>query len=220
MQHIEQIKQAFVRCLERQSALVAQWHLREPADPRPAAEVAQGPVTLETLDALVAEQHLANFQLWHTEDQARRRDVSDEVIARVKRRIDSLNQRRNDLMEAVDEALSACLEPLLPPLPAGAAAHANTETLGSVLDRLSIQALKVYHMAEQAGRQDAGAAHQAACRQKLAALQAQRQALAQAALELLDDYAAGLKRPRVNYQFKMYNDPSLNPALYGSCTEE
>jgi hypothetical protein len=197
---------------------VARWHGAEPEGPPLQAvgeglEAETGACSLETLQGLVLAEHLVNFRLWHVEDEARRRDVDAEVIADCKRRIDALNQQRNDIIERVDGCLVALIEPHLPPAQ-GAPRH-NTETLGNALDRLSILSLKLFHMAEQAEREDADQALREECGRKLAVLEAQHQDLSRAALELLDDYAAGRKRPRVYRQFKMYNDPRLNPALYG-----
>jgi hypothetical protein len=103
------------------------------------------------------------------------------------------------------------VEPLLPE---GAQERYNTETIGSALDRLSILALKVYHMREQTERKDAGPQHRSECLGKLEVLKEQREALLQSVLDLLEEYEQGLKRPRVFRQFKMYNDPRLNPELY------
>ncbi|WP_084457855.1 DUF4254 domain-containing protein [Desulfocurvus vexinensis] len=202
---------ACVRALiDAQGPLVADWHSFEPPDAGPGAEPAPA-ADLAVLRALAAGQHLANFRLWHVEDEARRTDVGPEVIAHCKRRIDGLNQRRNDLIERVDACLVALVTPFIPE---GTPARHNTETVGMALDRLSIIALKIFHMDEQARREDADAAHREACARKLAVLHEQRDDLARAVLELLDDYARGLRRPKVYYQFKMYNDPALNPALY------
>ena len=160
---------------------------------------------------LVLEQCSRNYQLWNQEDQARRKDVDDSVIASVKRAIDGLNQQRNDLIERVDECLMGMLEPLLS---ADAAERYNTETVGAALDRLSIQALKIYHMDEQCRRRDVDQRHKDVCGDKVLTLKQQHEDLEQAILELIDEYAAGTKKPKVYFQFKMYNDPSLNPELY------
>ena len=157
------------------------------------------------------DQHLRNFRLWHVEDTARRRDVDDAVIADCKRRIDVLNQERNDRMERVDACLVALLRPYLPE--ACSEAY-NTESPGMAIDRLSILSLKIWHMAEQTRREDASPDHIAACREKLAVLHRQRQDLAAAVQGLMAEYLAGTKRPGVYFQFKMYNDPNLNPQLY------
>jgi hypothetical protein len=196
------------RCLDEQLTTVAGWHAAgaEPTLP-PLAEA--GP---ERLRGLVLAEHLSNYRLWHVEDEARRVDVGPEVIAGCKRAIDRLNQERNDGIERVDECLVNLLSAMLP---AGGAEKYNTETVGSALDRTSIMALKIFHMAEEAARESASPGHCERCAAKLHVLKAQRADLGRSILELIEDYASGLKRPKVSYQFKMYNDPSLNPALYG-----
>lgn len=195
-------------CFALQDEATARWHTEEPAAPRPPA----GPHPLpDTLRALVLDQHLRNFRLWHVEDMARRRDVDDAAIADCKRRIDVLNQERNDRMERVDACLVDLLRPLLP----GTSREAyNTESPGMAIDRLSILSLKIWHMAEQTERADASQAHIAACREKLAVLRRQREELAAAVQALVAEYLAGSKRPRLYFQFKMYNDPNLNPQVY------
>lgn len=199
------LRRQLSRCAAAQAEAVAAWHRADPGDlPAP------GP---DDLQALVLAQHQANFRLWHVEDDARATDVGPEAIAGCKRRIDRLNQQRNDLIEQVDTCLVSLILPLLPARPRD---RTNTETLGSVLDRLSILALKIYHMDEQARREAAGPEHQAACRDKAAVLLRQREDLLAAALDLVDEYARGEKRPVVYRQFKMYNDPRLNPRLYGA----
>lgn len=204
---IEDIKRAVTAIVEQQAADVAVWHEAEPGDlpePQPAAD-------LDVMTALAVRQSQINYFLWHVEDEARRTDVDDSDIADCKRRIDAHNQRRNDLIERVDACLVGLVGPLLP---ADASDRFNTETVGSALDRLSIMALKVYHMGEQAERADVDDEHRSNCAKKLAVLEEQRADLAACVLELLDEYAAGTKRPKVYYQFKMYNDPKLNPSLY------
>jgi hypothetical protein len=201
MKTIEAIKAVLEDSFAAQAAAVEEWHT-----PQGPAGGGEG-----DLCAAILAQHASNFRLWHVEDRARRRDVPDAVIAACKREIDALNQSRNDGIEAVDRHLAALLEPLLPQ---GAVRRMNTETVGMAIDRLSILALKIYHMEEQTRRRDAGREHAETCRDKLAVLQRQRLDLARSVLELLDDYAAGIKRPVPYGQFKMYNDPNLNPELY------
>ncbi|EPR41718.1 Protein of unknown function DUF4254 [Desulfovibrio sp. X2] len=210
---LDEITGLVAACAQAQLDLTDLWHEREPAadyDPIALDEAGQGGAP--SLPAVAAAEHLANFRLWHVEDEARRRDVGPEVIADCKRRIDGLNQRRNDLIERVDAALIAAMQDVLP---ANAPARHNTESAGMALDRLSILALKVFHMKEQTERLDAGEEHRRACVAKLAVLREQRTDLLAALTDLLADYAAGRKRPKVYFQFKMYNDPALNPALYG-----
>jgi len=159
----------------------------------------------------IEANHRCNTLLWDEEDLARRRDVPDAAIAANKRAIDGYNQRRNDAIEKVDEALLARLSAVeLRP-----DAWHNSETAGAMIDRLSILALKSFHMDLQTRRTDASPEHLAACRDKLARLAAQRDDLARCYDTLLASAADGRAFWRIYRQFKMYNDPSLNPYLYG-----
>jgi hypothetical protein len=161
--------------------------------------------------AAVADNHRCNAQLWAEEDEARRRDVPDGEIAARKRAIDGLNQRRNDAVERLDESLAAILAPAMRD-----EARLHSETPGMMADRLSILALKCRAMAREASRDDAEAAHRQACAAKLERLREQRADLAACLDALLADCEAGRARFKVYRQFKMYNDPALNPALYRS----
>lgn len=193
-----------------QLASVALWHEEEaPADL--PARLGDG------LVELVLRQHLKNFLLWHVEDRARRKDVDDSVITGCKREIDGLNQQRNDLMEQVDAWLVRAVAAFAAQkdLPEESRRF-NTETLGAALDRLSILSLKIFHMREQTDRVDVDAGHLESCRDKLALLEAQHRDLSRSILELIDDYAQGVKSPKVYFQCKMYNDPALNPELYAA----
>lgn len=164
--------------------------------------------------ALVCEQHQFNFQLWHEEDVARSPNVGDARIAAVKRSIDKYNQQRNNAIEKIDDFLVEQLAELK--VQPQAAARLNTETPGSAIDRLSILALRIYHMQEQAERADASTAHRASAAAKLAILGEQHADLSQSLGELAADIAGGRKQLKVYRQFKMYNDPALNPHLYGA----
>jgi hypothetical protein len=158
------------------------------------------------------EQHRSNFDLWHEEDKARDPNADDAVIAAVKRRIDKLNQKRNDLIECLDEVLRRSLS-AADVRPAKDAPW-NTETPGAVFDRLSIAALRIFHMREQTVRRDASVKHRKNCVKKLNFLTRQRKDLELALKELLDDLAVGRKQLKLYKQHKMYNDPTLNPTLY------
>lgn len=200
------------RLAEWHDDTVAAWH-RDPAGAERELERRgwDGGPGADDLARAIGREHLTNIQLWHEEDEARRPDVEDRVIAGVKRRIDALNQRRNDLIEAVDEALTAALE-------AGDVRGApdcrlHSETPGAIIDRLSILALKVYHMREEAEREDADPAHRSRCSERLAVLRRQRVDLAGCLEGLLDELASGRARFRTYRQFKMYNDPETNPAM-------
>ena len=179
-----------------QTTLTARWHEELPA--------ASGAEFL----LLVQENHLRNFQLWHEEDIARRDDLGSERVHHAKRAIDRFNQERNNFIEEMDKVLVAALNPLEAGVPR------NSETPGMMIDRLSILALKEFHMREEAVRADASEAHRATCAEKLARISRQRADLTQCVGELLAEVAAGTRTFAVYYQFKMYNDPALNPQLY------
>lgn len=185
--------------VELQAHFTKQWHIDE-AHNYPS----------ESLAALVSEQHRQNFDLWHEEDKAREPNVTDADIARVKRSIDGLNQRRNDMITEIDiylmeNQLGEFHDDSLP---------WNSETLGSIVDRLSISSLKVFHMAEQTERQDADQSHIASCREKLARLRVQNDDLAHSLQTFINDIKSSKKQNKLYRQFKMYNDPSLNPRIY------
>lgn len=177
---------------------LAAWYRDKPDAIEPGAD----------LRSLVLAQHFCNFSLWNHEDEARRRDVPDSYIADTKRAIDKWNQRRNDLIERVDvhllEQLKGCDT---------SRARLNSETAGSMVDRCSILALKIHHMGINAARQDdLEVAVQSAARLKV--LRTQRDDLSGCLQELLEDYAAGRRYFKLYRQYKAYNDPRLNPALY------
>lgn len=154
--------------------------------------------------------HRFNNLLWDEEDLARRKDVADSEIAINKRAIDGYNQKRNDAIERMDEVFLSALPPAVP------GSRLNSETAGSMIDRMSILGLKIFHMGEQTRRTDASAEHIATCQTKLARLQEQRSDLAACLEQLLADCAAGVAHYKVYRQFKMYNDPTLNPYLYAT----
>lgn len=165
---------------------------------------------------VVCEQHKYNFLLWHEEDLARSREASDQQIAQVKRNIDQLNQKRNDWIERIDDTVKRLLDErgIVP----AAGARWNTETPGATIDRLSILALRIFHMEEQAERSDAPPEHIAKAQDKLVVLHAQQEDLSTALGELLADLFAGRKRLKLYRQMKMYNDPTLNPHLYNAAS--
>jgi hypothetical protein len=184
------------------------WH-QEPAG-QAAGSGQEQDAEPEWLSA-VARQHRANFDLWHIEDEARAPDATEAELASVKRRIDKTNQRRNDLAEALDCALLGRLEAQGLPNPEAAL---HSESPGLMIDRLSILALKIYHTREEAERRDAPAGHAERNRQRLAVLEQQRTDLTGCLDALWRETLAGTRRFKLYRQLKMYNDPSLNPAIY------
>jgi len=160
---------------------------------------------------VIGENHANNRLLWEEEDLARRRFVADSAIAGNKRNIDRYNQKRNDAIERIDEQLLALLAAIQP----GPDARLNSETPGAIIDRLSILSLRIRQMRAQAERKDVDPAHVERCLERLARLEEQRMDLASCLDQLLADCARGSCRFKVYRQFKMYNDPALNPAIYG-----
>ena len=182
------------------SRTVHQWHEEEISNPYAG------------LQATICEQHSYNYRLWHEEDIARSPDVDDARIAQVKRSIDKLNQQRNDWIEKIDDYLTELMSQRNIRTDPGA--PVNTETPGSAIDRLSILALRIYHLNEQLIRTDVSDDHTRSVQRKLAICMIQHSELSGALQLLLNNIGAGSVRHRTYRQFKMYNDPTLNPWLY------
>lgn len=149
---------------------------------------------------------------WHLEDIIRDPAINPVDALALKRRIDKSNQDRTDMVEEIDSYFRD-LYSAVKPLPD---ATINTESPAWALDRLSILALKIYHMNVEVARTDASPEHIARCRSKLAVLLEQRTDLSTAIDQLLADIESGHKYMKVYRQMKMYNDPDTNPVLYGS----
>jgi Protein of unknown function (DUF4254) len=175
----------------------ATWH---------GTEIAE--VEADGLLAIAMAQHRANFDLWHEEDKARDPKATDADIATVKRAIDKLNQRRNDLVEKMDSWLLAALEQ-------NERAPLHSETPGLMIDRLSILALKIFHTREEAHRATATEEHRRRNEERVALLEEQRADLAASLDSLWADVLDGKRRFKLYRQLKMYNDPELNPVMYG-----
>jgi hypothetical protein len=189
--------------------------LHDEANLRGHDSTAARPVPTSAFEELVLAQHLANFDLWHREDAARDPMAADQAIAAVKRNIDKLNQRRNDLAERLDLALvefaaqhAATTAPEDVPL--------HSETPGMMIDRLSILSLKMFHTAEEAHRPTATAEHHRRNADRFTVLQGQRDDLAGCLEALWREVLGGTRRFKLYHQLKMYNDPTLNPVLYAA----
>lgn len=171
----------------------------------------KNPYEVGTIEYYLYVKNWIDTVQWHFEDIIRDPKIDPEAALVLKRRIDKSNQDRTDLVEMIDsyfldkyknvEVLSD--------------ATINTESPAWAVDRLSILALKIYHMKEQVDRKDADAEHIAKCQQKLDVLLEQQKDLSTAIDQLLADIEAGRKYMKVYKQMKMYNDPSTNPILYG-----
>ncbi len=172
--------------------------------------VFETPFAAGSLDALLYEKNMVDTVQWHLEDIIRDPNIDPVDALALKRRIDRSNQVRTDMVEYIDSYMLEKYREVTPQ----ADARINTETPAWAIDRLSILALKIYHMHCETVRTDVDDDHRAACRKKLEVLQTQQVDLSQAIEELFDDIASGRKYMKVYKQMKMYNDPSLNPVLY------
>ena len=149
---------------------------------------------------------------WHLEDIIRDENITAENALTIKRRIDKSNQDRTDLVENLDYWFLQKNKNIIP----SEKARLNTETPAWAIDRLSILALKIYHMSIEAHRESATAEHRENCLNKLHVLEEQKIDLSTAIDQLLDDIEKGTVKMKVYKQMKMYNDESLNPILYQS----
>ncbi len=184
---------------------VALYHVTDDVD---AAH--QPPYPEGTIERTLHDKCWIDAVQWHLEDIIRDPAIDPVAALALKRRIDSSNQDRTDRVEQIDTYFRERYAGVVPQ----ADATINTESPAWALDRLSILALKIWHMRAEAERTDADEAHRARCRAKLDVLLEQRTDLTAAIDQLLDDIAAGRKYMKVYRQMKMYNDPSTNPVLY------
>ena len=188
----------FKKILELQYSKVTDWH--------------NGiKISEETLPWMFIEENMKwNFMLWHEEDIARIKDIDPLRIVEAKRNIDQYNQARNNAMEKIDEWILSFLESNR--INPGEKMH--SETPGMMIDRLAIMALKKYHMEEETLRSDVEQAHIDKCALKVSVLNEQIIDLSNALNQVFIDLENSILRFKVYRQFKMYNDPSLNPELY------
>lgn len=164
-----------------------------------------------TFEQLLWQKSYIDTVQWHLEDLVRPDDVNPVEALRLKRWIDRSNQQRTDLVERIDDYYLSLFRDVTP----APDAKINTETPAWAIDRLSILALKIYHFGIEVGRTDSSQEHRERCKAKYNTLLEQRADLMQAIDDLLKELADGRKRMKLYRQMKMYNDPSLNPMLYG-----
>ncbi len=193
------------RCNSIFEQAIADYHINNNIDLK-----SENPYKNGSIEFLLYAKNWIDTAQWHMEDEVREPNIAPEAALVWKRRIDASNQERTDLVEYID---SYFLEQFKG-TQAKATATVNTESPAWAIDRLSILALKIYHMAEEANRVSASPEHRAACQKKLDVLLEQRVDLSKSIDELLTDIEAGNKYMKVYKQMKMYNDPSLNPILY------
>lgn len=184
---------------------VADYHVTDSVDTPVSNPYPEG-----SFEAILYGKNWVDAVQWHFEDIIRDPEINPVEALELKRRIDRSNQVRTDMVEDIDtwmrekyKDVKVCDD-----------ARINTESPAWALDRLSILALKIWHMREQAEREDVDAAHRARCSAKLDVLLEQRRDLSTAIDELMDDIAAGRKYMKVYRQMKLYNDPATNPVLY------
>ena len=170
----------------------------------------QNPYAEGTIEATLYHKCWIDTVQWHFEDIIRNPDIDPKEALVLKRRIDKSNQDRTDMVEDIDSYFRELYKDITPMHNA----TINTESPAWAIDRLSILALKIWHMKEQTERTDASEDHIATCRGKLAVLIEQQKDLSTAIDQLLDDIKAGRKYMKVYRQMKMYNDPNTNPVLY------
>ena len=172
----------------------------------------RNPYTNGSIEYLLYQKNWIDTVQWHLEDIIRDPNIDPVEALKIKRRIDRSNQERTDMVEYID---SYFLD-LYKDVRVAADATVNTESPAWAIDRLSILALKIYHMEQEVRREDVSQKHIEECGRKLDVLRQQQVDLSGANDALLDDIAAGRKYMKVYKQMKMYNDPELNPVLYAS----
>lgn len=186
-------------------ASVLDYHSKDDVD-----AIIQNPYPANSFEHLLYHKNWIDTVQWHLEDIVRNPTIDPVEGIAIKRRIDRSNQERTDVVEYIDAYFLEAYKSIQP----RTGATINTESPAWAIDRLSILALKIYHMQAESNRKDAHVEHVKACTGKVHILLEQREDLSQAIDDLLNDIANGDKYMKVYKQMKMYNDPSLNPILY------
>jgi len=171
----------------------------------------QNPYDEKTIEWYLYNKAWIDTVQWHLEDLIRDPNINPVEALALKRRIDKSNQDRTDLVEMIDEYYWHLFHQVTPQHNA----TLNTESPAWAIDRLSILQLKIYHMKVEVERKDVSEEHKAKCQAKLDVLLVQNVDLCTAIDQLMECYKSGEKVMKVYKQMKMYNDPALNPVLYG-----
>ncbi|NQW37283.1 MAG: DUF4254 domain-containing protein [Flavobacteriales bacterium] len=185
--------------------LIKKYHVIDTVD-----QVFENPFNQNSFEHLLYRKSWIDTVQWHYEDIIRLPDINPVEALTLKRKIDASNQDRTDMVEFIDSYFLDKFKDVK----VKDGAKINSETPAWAIDRLSILALKIYHMNEEATRESASQSHRDTCGKKLAVLLEQRIDLSTAIDDLLNDFATGEKFVKVYKQMKMYNDDSLNPMLY------
>lgn len=194
----------FANDIFRQS--IQDYHLTDQVD-----TPIRNPYSSNDVAYLLYQKNWIDTVQWHLEDIIRSPSISPSELVAIKRRIDQSNQDRTDTVELIDSWFSDLFAGVIPQ----PSARMNSETPAWLLDRMSILQLKLYHFREQVDRPDVSDEHRQKAQQKLVVLLEQEQDLARCFDELLEDIQQGNRYMKVYRQMKMYNDPTLNPVLYG-----
>ena len=171
----------------------------------------ESPYNKESIEHLLHVKNWIDTAQWHMEDVVRNPNIDAVEGLDWKRKIDAQNQVRTDMVEFIDSFFLDKFKDVK----TEKTATINTESIAWALDRLSILALKIFHMTEEAERSSATEVHRISCKKKLDILLEQQEDLSRSIDELMVDLGSGRKKMKVYKQMKMYNDPSLNPILYG-----
>lgn len=184
---------------------IEDYHIKDHVD-----QEFKNPFPMDSIQEMLYHKNWIDTVQWHLEDIIRDPNIKPDDALTIKRRIDASNQDRTDMVEQVDDAILALYKDVKPQ----SFARLNTESPGWAIDRLSILALKLYHMGIEAGRDDIAEELQKKNQYKFSVLKIQEEDLCLAIDQLLDDLATGKRTAKVYRQMKMYNDPELNPVLY------
>ena len=170
----------------------------------------KNPYPKDQFEHLLYQKNWIDTVQWHLEDIIRDPEIEPAEALKIKRVIDASNQKRTDLVEFIDGYFLNKFKDIEP----NENATLNSETIAWALDRLSILALKIFHMSEEANRENAEESHKTSCQNKLDVLNEQKIDLSTAIDQLIQDIEKGNKYMKIYKQMKMYNDEELNPVLY------